>query len=173
MNTLKAYKRTPDLSNSTWYKGILNSLMAETKDNDGAFDFGITRIIRGTEPPPHVHSREHEFFYILSGEMRVYVSGELFDLTAGDCMFLPLGRPHAWRVMSDELHLIALITPGGFFDAVSTMHAPAERMEVPTDANTITYANADMTDTIKIFERIGLQFLTEDEVRVEMPQYLL
>jgi mannose-6-phosphate isomerase-like protein (cupin superfamily) len=173
VNTLKAYKRTPDLSNSTWYKGILNSLMAETKDNDGAFDFTIARMIRGTEPPPHVHSREHEFFYILSGEMRVYVGGAVFDLTAGDCMFLPLGKPHAWRIMCEELHLIGLITPGGFFNAVNAMHIPAERMEVPTDANTITYANADMTETIKVFERIGLRFLTEDEVRVEMPQYLL
>ena len=88
-------------------------------------------------------------------------------------MFRPLGKPHAFHVMSDELHLIALITPGGFFNAVSAMHAPAERMEVPTDDNTVTYANADMTDTIKVFERIGLRFPTEDEVRVEMPQYLL
>jgi hypothetical protein len=57
MNTLKAYKRTPDLSNSTWYKGILNSKMAGTEDNNGAFDFCVVRMKGGTEPPPYVHSR--------------------------------------------------------------------------------------------------------------------
>jgi hypothetical protein len=64
-----------------------------------------------------------------------------------------------------------LITPGGFFEAVSEMNVPAERMEVPSDVNIITYANADMTETIKVFERFGLRFLTADEIQTEMPQY--
>jgi mannose-6-phosphate isomerase-like protein (cupin superfamily) len=173
LSALNAYKRAPDLSNSTWYKGVLNSLMAGKKDNDGAFDFCIIRMKRGTEPPPHVHSREHEFFYILSGEVRLFVDDEVFELTTGDCIYLPLGRPHAFRIISDELHWIAFITPGGFFEAVSEMNAPAERMEVPADANVITYANADMTETIKVFERYGLQFLTADEIRRQMPEYPL
>jgi hypothetical protein len=48
-------------------------------------------------------------------------------------MFLPRGKPHACLVTSDELHNIALISPGGFLDAVNKMNAPAELMEVPTD----------------------------------------
>jgi mannose-6-phosphate isomerase-like protein (cupin superfamily) len=173
LSALNAYKRAPDLSNSTWYKGVLNSLMAGKKDNDGAFDFCIIRMKRGTEPAPHVHSREHEFFYILSGEVRLFVDDEVFELTTGNCIYLPLGRPHAFRIISDELHWIAFITPGGFFEAVSEMNAPAERMEVPADANVITYANADMTETIKVFERYGLRFLTADEIRRQMPGYPL
>jgi hypothetical protein len=62
MSTLRAYKRSPALSNSTWYKGILVSQMAGTADNNGAFDLVISKMRRGTEPPPHVHSREDEFF---------------------------------------------------------------------------------------------------------------
>jgi mannose-6-phosphate isomerase-like protein (cupin superfamily) len=173
MSTLKAYKRSSDLSNSTWYKGILNSQLAGTVDNDGAFDFCVIKMKPGTEPPPHVHEREHELFYILSGAMKVYVDDQAFELTTGDCMFLPLGRPHAFRVVSDELHWIALITPGGFFDAINKMNAPAERMEIPTDINTVTYANADMTNTIKILEEYGVRFLSEDEIRSKMPGYLI
>ena len=172
MSTLKAYKRAPGLSNSTWYKGILNSQMAGTQDNDGAFDFVFITMRRGTEPPPHVHSQEHEFFHILSGEMRAFVDGEVFDLTAGECLYLPLGTPHAFRLLSEETHWVAFITPGGFFDAVNKMNAPAERVELPND-DTVTYANVDMTDTIKILEGIGLRFLREDEIRKEMPEYPL
>jgi mannose-6-phosphate isomerase-like protein (cupin superfamily) len=172
VTTLKAYKRVPDLSNSTWYKGILTSLMAGAKDNGGAFDFSITTMKRGTEPPPHIHSREHEFFYILSGDVKVFVGGEVFELTGGDCMFMPLGIAHAFRIISEELHWIALITPGGFLEIISEMSAPAQRMDVPRDPDTITYANVDMTETIKIAERFGLRFLTEEEIRTEMPDYL-
>src|SRR5215469_10928207 len=77
LNTPKAYKRSPALSNSTWYKGILISEMAGIADNNGAFDLAIGRMGRGTEPPPHVHSREDEFFYVLSGEIRFYVDDDV------------------------------------------------------------------------------------------------
>jgi mannose-6-phosphate isomerase-like protein (cupin superfamily) len=170
---LRPYKRAPELSNSYWYKGVLSSQMASTEDNKGAFDLCVAKMRRGTEPPPHIHSREHEFFYILSGEMRVYVEDEVFSLTTGECMFLPLGLPHAFRIMSEEVHWIVLITPGGIFDAFSHLNAPAERMEVPTDVNTITYANADMTETIEVFKRYGIQFLTADEIRTKMPKFPL
>jgi mannose-6-phosphate isomerase-like protein (cupin superfamily) len=147
--------------------------MAGAADNDRAFEFVIAKARRGTEPPPHVHSREDEFFYILSGEMRVYVDGEVFSVVAGECMFLPRRKPHAFLITSEEIHQIALITPGGFFDAINKMNAPAERMEVPTDADTVTYANADLTETIKVFEQYGVRLLTADEIRTEMPQYPL
>jgi len=51
-NALRPYKRSPALSNPTWYKGMLHSQMAGTTDNKGAFDFIISTIRRGTEPPP-------------------------------------------------------------------------------------------------------------------------
>ena len=126
---------------------------------------------QGNEPPPHVHSREDEFFYVLADEMKVYVERETFVVTAGECMFLPREKPHAFVVTSEELQNIALIAPGGFLDAVNKMNAPAERMEAPTDIDTITYANADLTDIIKVFEQYGVRFLTADEIRAEMPEY--
>jgi mannose-6-phosphate isomerase-like protein (cupin superfamily) len=173
MSTPRAYKRSPELSNSTWYKGILSSHMAETADNNGAFDIIIGKLRRGTEPPPHVHSREDEFFYVISGEIRFYVDGEVFQVTAGECMFLPRRKPHAFLITSEEIHVITFIVPGGFSDAISKMNAPAERMDVPTDVDTVTYANADLTETIKVFQQHGIRLLTADEIRTEMPEYPL
>jgi glyoxylate utilization-related uncharacterized protein len=119
-----------------------------------------------------VHSREDEFLYVLSGELRFYVDGEVFRVVAGECMFLPRAVPHAFLVTSAEVHTIVFITPGGFLDAVSKMNAPAMRMEVPTDADIETYANADLTETIKVFEQYGLRFLSAAEIRTAMPQYV-
>jgi quercetin dioxygenase-like cupin family protein len=173
MSTLRAYKRSPALSNSTWYKGILVSQMVGTADNNGAFDLVISKMRRGTEPPPHVHSREHELFYLLSGEISVYVDGKVFQVNPGECMFLPRRIPHAFLIASEEIHIITLVAPGGFFGAINKMNAPAERMEVPTDADTVTYANVDLTETIRVFEQYGIRLLTPDEIRTEMPEYPL
>jgi quercetin dioxygenase-like cupin family protein len=167
----RAYKRSAALSNSTWYRGILSSEMAGTVDNDGAFDAVLSRIRSGTEPPPHVHSREDEFFYVFSGEVTFYVDGEVFQVTAGECMFLPRQKPHAFLITSAEAHLFVFLSPGGFFGAINKMNVPARRMEIPADRDTVTYANADLADTIKVFERYGVRLLTPEEIEAEMPRY--
>ena len=173
MSPMIAYKRSPALTNSTWYKGMLVSEMAGIADNNGAFDLDIFKVRPGTEPPPHVHSREDEFFYILSGEMRFYVDGEVFTVADGECMFLPRLKPHAFLVTAQETHGILFLAPGGFHGALNKMNLPAQRMEVPTDVDTETYANADLRETIKTFEQIGIRFLSPDEIRRWMPQYPL
>jgi quercetin dioxygenase-like cupin family protein len=121
--------------------------MAGPADNHGAFDFVISRLRRGTEPPPHVHTREDEFFYLLAGEMRFYVDGKVFSATAGECIFLPRRIPHAWLITSDEVNTIAVVTPAGYTHGLEKMGSPAERMELPDDADAITYATADLTET--------------------------
>jgi quercetin dioxygenase-like cupin family protein len=145
--------------------------MAGPADNNGAFDLVICKVRRGTEPPPHIHVREDEFFYVLSGEVWAYVESEVFAVRAGECMVLPRRRPHAWLITSEEAHLILLVVPGGFLDAINKMNAPAERMQVPTDPDTVTYANVDLTETAKVFGQHGIRFLTADEIGTEMPQY--
>jgi len=171
--TLRAYKRSPQLSNSRWYKGLLLSRMAGPADNNGAFDFVVSKVRPGTEPPPHIHSREDEFFYLLAGEMRIYVDGKVFPLTAGECVFLPRRIPHAWLITSEEANMIAVITPAGFTNALEKMSVPAERMEVPADGDTITYANADLTETIKVHEQYGVRLLSSDEIGAVMSEYPL
>jgi mannose-6-phosphate isomerase-like protein (cupin superfamily) len=167
----RAYKRLPGLSNSTWYKGTLIIQMAGTADNNGAFDLAIAKIRRGTEPPPHVHSREDEFFYVLSGELRSYVDERVIQVRAGECIFFPRRVPHAWLISSEEVHVMVLATPGGFLEALNQMNAPAERMEIPNDAS--TYADLALTETMKVFYQYGIRLLTEGEIRTEMPEYPL
>lgn len=156
-SAVRAYKRSPALSNSRSYKGILMSEMAGTADNNGAFDVTIGKLTRGTEPPPHVHAREDEFFYVLSGDMKFYVDGEVFLVTAGEFMFLPRLKPHAFRVASEEVHCLVFITPGGFNEIVNKMNAPAKRMDVANDSDE-TYAEIDLTETIKLLRRSAYNF---------------
>lgn len=167
--SLKPFKHAPSVEISTWYKGILSTLMATDENTGGAFDLVVAHMRSGTEPPPHVHTREHEFFYVLEGKLDAFVDDEVFQVASGECVFLPVGRPHAFLIRSPEIRLLTLITPGGFMKAVAPMAAPAEKMEIPSDM--VTYATADLQETMKIFLKHGLRLLSPDEIAREMPAY--
>ena len=64
---LKAFKRATSQELSKWYMGILMTNLAESKDTNGAFFLLEATLISGTEPPPHVHSRKDELFYVVEG----------------------------------------------------------------------------------------------------------
>jgi quercetin dioxygenase-like cupin family protein len=83
LKTIQAYKRFPALENSTWYKGILVSQLPGGSDTGGAFDLVESKMKKGTEPPPHIHDREDELFYILAGDIRVFADGQVFTVAAG------------------------------------------------------------------------------------------
>jgi hypothetical protein len=55
---------------------------------------------------------------------------------------------------------------------LSTLSAvPAARLDIPTEDDTVTYANADLAGTMKVFEQYEVRLLTPNEIHAEMPQY--
>jgi quercetin dioxygenase-like cupin family protein len=169
MKTMQAYKRAPSLENSTWYKGLLISQLAGNSDTDGAFDLVESKMKKGTEPPPHIHDREDELFYILAGEIKVFADGQVFNVAAGESVFLPKRVSHAYLIQSEECHVLALMTPGGFLNAINKMNAPARTMEIPSDME--TYSTADLTATMEIFIKYGVRMLSYAEIAEQLPAY--
>jgi quercetin dioxygenase-like cupin family protein len=167
---LKAFKRAPSADISTWYKGILSTQLAGGDDTGGAFDLVLSNMRKGTEPPPHVHARENEFFYVLAGTLSVYVESDVFQVEAGECMFLPNNKPHAFIIGSPEICMLVLITPGGFMNAVSEMAAPAEELAIPSD-DALTYSTAHLEETMRIFAKYGVRLLTQEEIARKMPAF--
>jgi quercetin dioxygenase-like cupin family protein len=169
MKAIHAYKRAPALENSTWYKGLLISQLAGNSDTDGAFDLVESKMKKGTEPPPHIHDREDELFYILAGEIKMFADGQVFTVAAGESVFLPKKIPHAYLIQSEERHVLALMTPGGFLNAINKMNAPARTMEIPSD--TETYATADLAATMAVFIKYGVRMMSPDEIAEQLPAY--
>jgi mannose-6-phosphate isomerase-like protein (cupin superfamily) len=166
---LKAFKRTRGSDTSAWYKGILTTYLVTKDDSRGNFALIEGAFGPGFEPPPHVHSREDELFYVLDGEMDVYVGTEAFKVNPGACVFLPKLVPHAFLVRSVKLHVLALLTPGGLEEAFRSMAAPANTMEKP--AGMQSYAEADLTQTVEVLRRHGVTLLAPDEVEKQLPGY--
>src|SRR5438128_2934096 len=51
----------------------------------------------GGGPPPHVHSREEEGFYILDGEIMILTGDKRIVATAGIFVNMPIGMPHSFK----------------------------------------------------------------------------
>lgn len=166
---LKAFKRGASMELSKWYMGFLMTNLAETKDTNGAFGLVEGTLAPGNEPPPHVHSREDELFYVLSGEFDVYVGEEAFKVKMGECIFLPRFKPHAFVIRSPRLRLLTLFTPGGLEEAFRKASAPAQYLDLPSEA--ITYSMVELEQTARRFSEYGARFLTPDEIKEQLPLY--
>ena len=166
---LKAFKRRTSLEQSKWYMGMLLTTLVEKKDANGAFSLLEATLAPGTEPPPHVHSREDELFYVLEGDFDVYVAEEAFKVNTGECIFLPKFKPHAFVIRSPRLRVLILYTPGGVEEAFRRMSSPAQNLEPPTEA--VTYSMADLEQTARRFGEYGVQILAPDEVAEQLPLY--
>ncbi len=148
---------------------MLTTELVAAKHTGGAFEAITAHVKAGGEPPPHVHAREHEFFYLLDGAIDVYVGAEAFSVEAGESIFLPQGVPHAFRARTPDFHNLVFLTPGGFMSAIRSTAMPAERLEIPSDM--LTYATADLGETIKVLEKYGVSFLSPEEIARQMPAY--
>src|SRR5215469_16113838 len=57
------------LDRSVWYNGNLLTFLATAEDTQGRFALIEAVAKRGNVPPPHIHHREDETFYVMEGEM--------------------------------------------------------------------------------------------------------
>ena len=55
----------------------------------------------GQMPPLHVHHTHDEGFYVVDGELTLYMPGEQVTLRRGDFFLAPRGVPHVYRVSDD------------------------------------------------------------------------
>lgn len=164
---LEPFKRAPSLGLSQWENGNLTTNLAEKEDTSGAFLLMEAILAPGTEPPPHVHSREDELFYVLQGEFDVYVGEGAFKVEAGECVFLPRFKPHAFVIRSPRLRVLALFTPAGLEEAFRGMSSPARTLDLPTGA--VTYSTGDLKQTAQRLGDYGVRILAPDEIANQLP----
>jgi mannose-6-phosphate isomerase-like protein (cupin superfamily) len=170
LSSLVPYQRAGSRDASTWYMGSLVTFLAESKDTGGSFALLEATMKPGNEPPPHIHEREDELFYVLEGAFDVFVGDEVFKLQAGGCVLMPRLRPHGFIIRSPRFRMLALFQPGGidgYFRSMS--NSPAYKLDLPNGA--ITYSTADMEPVVRDFADYGVRILSPDQITQQMPSY--
>jgi len=77
-------------------------------------------------PALHIHHRQDEWFYVISGEFIIKVGEDTFSLRPGDAAFAPRKVPHAFAKISDGPgQMLVLFQPAGamedFFKQMATL----------------------------------------------------
>jgi quercetin dioxygenase-like cupin family protein len=86
-----------------------------SEDSAGALSAFELSALPQTGPYQHVHHREDEWYYVLSGEFLFKTDGVEHRLATGASIWLPRGIPHVWANTSTaEAKLILVCQPGGF-----------------------------------------------------------
>jgi mannose-6-phosphate isomerase-like protein (cupin superfamily) len=119
--------------------GDVYRFLATGEDTGGKYALWEATVLPGGGPPPHVHSREEEGFYVLEGEITFLVGDR--RLVAGPGMFanMPVGTPHTFKNESGRpARMLISIAPAGleqmFFDVGVPVPEGSRTAPPPTSA---------------------------------------
>src|SRR3954451_20005186 len=105
---------TPPQGRTIAVVGDVYRFLATGKETDGKYALFEAQVGPGGGPPPHVHSREEEGFYVLDGEITFTANGERVVAKAGTFANMPVGTPHGFRNEGDRpAGMLLSVAPGG------------------------------------------------------------
>jgi quercetin dioxygenase-like cupin family protein len=94
--------------------GDLYRFLATGEDTNGQYALWEAIVPPGGGPPPHVHSREEEGFYILEGEITFTMGDQRLVASAGTFANMPVGTPHAFKNESGTVaRMLISVAPAG------------------------------------------------------------
>jgi quercetin dioxygenase-like cupin family protein len=94
--------------------GDVYRFLATGDETGGKYAMFEALVPPGGGPPPHVHSREEESFYVLEGEITFQVNGETIVARAGTFANMPIGSLHSFRNATDQpARMIISVAPAG------------------------------------------------------------
>jgi len=115
----------PEVQAAIWFLGALSQVRISGAQTGGAFALADHIARRGNASPVHVHDRDDETFFVLDGELRVFVGEEEHTAGPGTVAVLPRRLRHAYVVTSATARFLTLHTPAGFEQFAAEVGQPA------------------------------------------------
>jgi quercetin dioxygenase-like cupin family protein len=144
------------LDRSVWYNGSLMTFLATGEETHGQFALIEAIARRGNVPPPHIHHREEETFYVLEGEMTFSVGGQTIKATPGIMACLPRDVAHSFVIDSEQLRMLVLLAPAGLEGWFKEFSVPAPAMTLPPADES---AYGEVQRMLEAASRYGLEFV--------------
>ncbi len=106
---------SPNDGQLVWLGGLGIQFKLDGTNTQGAFSVVEHPLEPGAFAPPHTHSREDEFSYVLEGMVGVKLGDQEFLVSRGSYIVKPRGIPHAfWNPGPEPARLLEIIAPAGF-----------------------------------------------------------
>jgi len=124
--TAAGFASPPGDGERLWIVGDTMTLRATSETTGGNLVLLENLTAPGGGPPPHLHDREDEFFYVVDGTFEIRIGDELHPLGPGGVAYVPRGTVHCFRNTADTPSRILVgFTPGGIEDFFRAAGRPA------------------------------------------------
>lgn len=136
--------------------GDVYRLLATGEQTGGAYALCEARVLPGGGPPPHVHRREDESFFILEGEITFTLDGRKIVARAGTFLQSPRNLPHAFKNESSApARMLILTTPAGFEKFLAEFAQPVPSFDSPP----LPVTGADIQKLLAVAPKYGIEIL--------------
>ena len=92
--------------------GQLQTALVTAAETDGQISMFTVEAPKGAPFPTHAHERTHEAIFVIEGRLRVWLDGEEYLLTRGDCASIPAGCEHTYASESHYTKWVDMSSPG-------------------------------------------------------------
>jgi mannose-6-phosphate isomerase-like protein (cupin superfamily) len=142
-----------------WIVGDTMTLKATGESTGGSLVLLENLTTPGGGPPPHIHTREDEFFFVLDGEFEIRIGDELHAVGPGGFAFVPRGTVHNFRNTAETPSRILVgFTPGGIEGGFREAGRPA------TDDGPAPPLDEDeIARTMAVAPKYGMELVALDE----------
>jgi quercetin dioxygenase-like cupin family protein len=125
------YALARDEGEAFWLLGMLQTIKIGRDDTAG--QYGLVEIVvpAGLGSPWHVHPEEDEWFYVLEGELTVWVADTRLSLQTGSFAFGPKGVPHTFYAEAGGARALVGFAPMQFEGFQREVGQPARERVVP------------------------------------------
>jgi len=115
-----------------WVTDELITFVATGEDTGGKYSLTDSVVPPNGGPPPHVHHREDEAFWVLEGELEISVGEQTFRAGAGSFVHLPKDVLHSYQNVGEgPARFLTLMVPAGLEGFFQEVGKPATDLSAP------------------------------------------
>lgn len=140
------------------YSGVgdVYRLLATGDQTGGVFTLAEVRATPDAGPPPHIHHREAEAFFVLAGEVTFQLGDHQVKRTPGTFVQGPRGMPHAFKnTGKSPARMLGYVAPPGFENFLKEFATPLPSFDAPP----LPVTPKDIEKLLAVAPKYGIEIL--------------
>ncbi len=143
----------PGEGKKLWVADELMTFVVSGEDTGGAYSLTDSVVPPQGGPPPHIHHREDEAFWVLEGELEVFVGEDALRVGTGSFVHLPRGVLHAYEnVGATPARFLTLMVPAGLEKFFEEVGKPATDLSSP-----LPFEEGDIDRLLAVAPKYGVE----------------
>jgi mannose-6-phosphate isomerase-like protein (cupin superfamily) len=133
MTTSHELSLKPNQGTSLSVVGDIFTFKAVGEDTNGQYTLVELQVDPEIGPPPHIHHREDEAFYIQEGELEFQLGDQTMIATPGTFLYSPKGHLHTFKnITNQRAKMLVWFTPAGIEKFFTEVGVPVDNPDAPS-----------------------------------------